>query len=180
MAGDIRDQVIELRGSVPRVAGLFLLGVVMTGASLFVAWIPGAQNGLALLAGGFGAVFFGAITLFFIPQLAFGVVIRMDRDGFFDRRLSHSPVPWAAISNVFIWSSQGQPSVVVQVPPQVEAAIGMTRVARWTRGMNARLGADGLAVSPAGLGMDAAALAGAITARVLAARAAGGAQAITD
>ena len=54
-------------------------------------------------------------------------------------------------AEVSTWELQKQKVIVLQVPPEVEGSIQMTRMARWTRGPNKGLGADGLSITAAGL-----------------------------
>ncbi|MGI9421957.1 MAG: hypothetical protein ACR2PA_02110, partial [Hyphomicrobiaceae bacterium] len=57
------------------------------------------------------------------------------------------------VRNISTWQSSGQKVMVLDVDPNVECRLNLTRIARWTRGANRSLGADGLCVSAQGLKM---------------------------
>jgi hypothetical protein len=44
--------------------------------------------------------------------------------------------------------------MVLAVDPEVEGKLHLSRIARWSRGANKRLGADGLCVTAQGLKID--------------------------
>lgn len=52
---------------------------------------------------------------------------------------------------VSTWGYKGQQVIVLAVDPDIEAQLGLSRIARMTRTANAALGADGLCVTAQGL-----------------------------
>ena len=168
---DVRDELIEVRGAPGKLLALLALGVLMTAASLWVG-LNAAPGSSDQGYGWAGAAFFGAATVVIALRWrrADRVVLRLDRDGFLDHRLSRHPVPWSDIFAVGTWQRHGQKVMILLVPPETEAAVDLTRTARMTRGMNAALRADGLAVSAAGLAISHDTLRAAVIARIEAAQ----------
>lgn len=164
---DVRDDVIEVKAAAVKLLGQAVMGLLMTAAGAALARFALAGS-LRQFIGWIGALFFGAVTLMLLWQLlsAGKVVLRLDRDGVLDRRLSRLPVPWQEIRQVGIWAYKGQQLIVLDVSPETEGGIGLTRRARMTRSMNAGQGADGLCISATGLGISHDALLQAIIARV--------------
>ena len=168
---DIRDEVIEIGGAPAKLLGLGLLAVVMTALCVVMARYAPAGSFHEFI-GWVGALFFGAAIGVSIWRFAHAgqTVLRLDREGLLDRRLSRLPIPWSAIGQVATWSYKGQRVIVLSVPPETETAIELTRRARLTRDMNAQLEADGLCISATGLSIRHAALMEAIIARAQAAQ----------
>ena len=79
--------------------------------------------------------------------------------------MTRQPVPWSEIHSVRTWPQKGQNAIIVSVPPEVEEAVGLTRMARMTRGPNVAVKADGLVITATGLGIDHDALLRAIVSR---------------
>lgn len=79
-----------------------------------------------------------------------GTVITISPAGLTDIRVASDIVPWHAIASLATWENQGQRIMVVSLKPGEEEKLSLTRMARMTRGANARLGADGLAVAAQG------------------------------
>lgn len=151
----VLDDRLEIFTAPGRLIALVAGAVALIGASLFVALGFGdaPQGSFLRFVGWLGVVFFGGCLLLILRQLLFlrGPVVVMDRQGLLDRRLSRDPVPWRQITDLGLWQTNGQQVIVLTVPPKTEAAIGLSRIARMSRGMNARLGADGLCVAATGL-----------------------------
>jgi hypothetical protein len=149
---------VEVEGSPARMFGLAMLGVLMTALSAAVALhaFPNVPPGsFAEFFGYVGTVFFGACTVLLLWR-AFttrGPVVTITPDGIHDSRVAAEFIPWSAVSDINVWESNGQRVMVLAVDPAVEAGLGLTRIARWTRGANRALGADGLCVTAQGLKM---------------------------
>lgn len=128
------------------------------------------------VVGWLGLIFFGAVMVLWLRHLRANgnAVITMTRQGLHDPRLSERPIPWREIENIYTWQSQGSKVLVIQVHPMTEEEIGLSRMARMTRGMNAGLGADGLCIASTGLRISHADLENAVADRVIAARAEAG------
>lgn len=148
-----RDRV-EIAGSRKKLVVLLALSIALTAACIWitVTGVGDASEQDRLLVA-LGIPFFGLCTFLAARWLmtAKKPVIVIDARGLLDRRVSRDPIPWLDIDEVSSWGHRGQRMIVIQVPPETEAAIGLTRTARLTRGMNATLGADGLIINPAGL-----------------------------
>ena len=99
------------------------------------------------------AVFFGllAIGVLWRTIAQRGTIVTLSPDGISDKRLASKTIPWDVVEDVFIWTNRGQRVMVLQVAPEVEGTLGLTRIAKMTRKTNAALGADGLCVTATGL-----------------------------
>jgi hypothetical protein len=148
---------LEFHGSRGKLLGLALLGAGMTALSLWIVAGGLAPAGsLAELAGYAGALFFGAATLVGCYRLATAnrVMLTIAPEGIRDVRVADAFIPWTSVRSLSTWSMQGQQVLVVEVDPETEKNLPLTRLARWSRGANKSLGADGLCISPAGLGLS--------------------------
>ena len=153
----------DFRGSRAKLAGLIVLGIGMTALSLWIV-IAGiaAPGSLGQLAGYIGALFFSAATAIAVYRLltARKAVLTIAPEGIRDVRVADAFIPWTAIGGLSTWSMQGQKVLVLAVDPETEKNLPLTRIARWSRGANRALGADGLCISAAGLGVSYDALLG--------------------
>lgn len=168
-------QVVEVKNSPLKLVGFAVGGVLLTAMCAAVVFGPMSAPGGSLpqFAGWVGIPFFGAMTLIAIGRLVSPgkTVVTLSPAGYLDTRLSERPVPWSDIKGVNVWTMQRQKVIVLQVPTETEASIGMTRMARWSRTANAKLGADGLCTMASGLTMSHDDLLAAITERAKAAQA---------
>jgi hypothetical protein len=107
-----------------------------------------------------GVAFFGLCTWGILRRLlnASGPVVTLSPEGIRDTRVAKEPIPWSAVTGISTWEYRGQKAMVLAVSPGVEDRLGLTRMARWTRGANRALGADGLCITAAGLKIDYATL----------------------
>lgn len=151
------SQTLEFRGSRAKLAWLILLGIGMTALSLWIVMAGIAPAGtIGQLAGYIGAPFFGAATVIAIYRLftAARVVLTIAPQGIRDIRVADAFIPWTSIAGLSTWSMQGQQVLVLAIDSETEKKLPLTRIARWSRGANKALGADGLCISPAGLGLS--------------------------
>ena len=164
---DILDQRLEIKGAPQKLLGLLALGAVMVAASLAVAVGAVRASSFQQMIGWVGVVFFGGVMVLLAGRLigAKRPLIVLDRDGLWDRRVTRQPVPWSEIHSIRTWPKKGQNAIIVSVPPEVEEAVGLTRMARMTRGPNVAVKADGLVITATGLGIDHDALLHAIVSR---------------
>jgi hypothetical protein len=147
-------QTIEIQGSPAKLAGLAFLGVLLIAASAFVAFGGVVPPGSYVeFIGWAGVVFFGAMLALIVYRLfnAREVLVTITPEGILDKRVAARVIPWSAVRKVSVWEHQRQKVIVLDVPPEVEGSIEMTRMARFTRGPNRSLGADGLCITAAGL-----------------------------
>lgn len=150
-------RTVEFHGSRGKLAGLVALGLGMTALSLWIVLGGLTPAGsLGELAGYAGVIFFGAATLLGCYRLATAnrVVLTLSPEGIRDIRVADAVIPWAAVRSLSTWSMQGQQVLVIGVDPATEKNLPLTRIARWSRGANKALGADGLCVAPTGLGLS--------------------------
>jgi hypothetical protein len=154
-------RAVEIDASPFGTLGLAALGIIMTAASAVIAVhvIPVPPGSYVEFAGYVGTVFFAACTVLILWRTftAHGPVVTISREGIRDVRVAAEVIPWSAVRDVKVWESNGQRVMVLAVDRAVEAGLTLTRIARWTRGANRALGADGLCVTAQGLkiGFDA-------------------------
>lgn len=170
----ILDETLVIPVSGAKTLMLVLLGLLMaalSGALAFGGLGDGRADWLVLI-GWIGLIFFGATTIAWARRgiLARDMALTMDRSGLHDPRVARLPIPWVEIEDAHTWSVNQQHILLLKLPPETEAAIGMTWIARNTRGMNARLGGDGLCITAAGLRISYPELVDAVINRVMAAR----------
>lgn len=147
---------IEFRYAVRSMSGLTLAAALMTALSILIAVraFPNVPAGsYAEFVGYVGVIFFGACTVIagwrLISQR--GPVVTLTRSGFRDVRLAAEEIPWSAISQLGHVTINDQDLLAIVVAPDVEAKLTLTRVVRWTREANRKLGIDALCTSALGL-----------------------------
>jgi hypothetical protein len=153
------SRTIEIAGSPAKLILLSLCGVAMTLVSLAIAvpLFPDFRPDLLVrIVGSFGAVFFGFCTLIAVVRFARArePVVTLAPQGIRDTRVAAEFIPWRAIRGLSTWQYQRQKIMVLAVDPAVERTLTLTRIARWSRGPNRALGADGLCVAATGLKID--------------------------
>lgn len=146
----------EIAGSPWKMLGLGLLGLGMVAGSAALAApeLHGARfDSTVRIIGAVGVLVFGLFTTLILWRAATtrGAVVTLTPTGIRDVRVSAREIPWSAVRSISTWSNQGQRIMVLDVDPAVEATLGLTAIARWTRGANRSLGADGLCVTAQGL-----------------------------
>jgi hypothetical protein len=97
--------------------------------------------------------FFGAFLALIVYRFfnAKEVLVTITGEGILDKRVAARIMLWATVRKVSVWELQRQKIIVLDVPPEVEGSIQMTRMARFSRGSNKSFGADGLCITAAGL-----------------------------
>lgn len=137
------------------------LGLVILGAGLFVGaglWLmlgPGFDRQTRLAGLGSAAVFglFGGIAAWRLATMR-GTVLSMTSEGIRDTRASDETIPWTKVRTITTWQHGGQRIMVLKLDPVFEASLPVKPLVRYTRQANRALGADGLAITPIGLGID--------------------------
>jgi len=150
------SQTIEFYASPARLVTLLLFSLMSTGIAAALAFrlFPNMNvDPTATSAGYSGLVFFSFCTVVAIVRLIQqrGPAVTLSPAGLHDRRVTAGPIPWRAIKAIATLQLQRQTVLVVTIDPAEEEHLTLTRVARWTRNANRRLGADGLVISPQGL-----------------------------
>src|SRR5262249_14816964 len=150
---------VEIRGSPIKLIGLVGLGALATAgaASLAFRWLPGIGAGsFAEFIGYCGLLFFGLCTAMAFWRLlkANQTVVTITPRGIKDVRVAAEIIPWSAVRNISTWEIRRQKIMVLDIDPATEQRLTLTRIARWSRGPNRALGADGLCVTPQGLKID--------------------------
>lgn len=147
---------------------LIAAGLTALSASLAMHWLPGVASGSEAEFGGWaGLVFFGLCFCVLAWRLltARSEIVILSAQGLTDLRIATEPIPWTAIRRISVFKIRRQRSIVITVAPQVEASLHLTRIAKWTREPNKRLGADGLLLTTGELKIDHDELLEAIEAR---------------
>jgi hypothetical protein len=152
------SRTIEIAYSPWKMLGLLAAGVVLTALSVVIAFelVPGVHaraSDFHKLAAYVGMPFFGLCSIIAAWRLATqrGPAVTITPAGIRDVRVAAEPIPWSAVRGISTWQFQRQKIMVLAVDPAVERALTLTAIARSTRAMNARLGADGLCIAATGL-----------------------------
>jgi hypothetical protein len=148
------SRTIEIEGSPLKLIALFACSPLMRVASAAVAfqWIPVARAGaqfvgyVVLLLSGMGSV--GLLWRAFSTA---GPVVTIAPEGIRDKRLATEFIPWNAVRWIGTWQSQ---VMVLNVAPVFESRLTLSAIARWSRGLNRAIGADGLCITAQGLKID--------------------------
>ncbi len=166
---------IEIPASPLAMATGVFLGLSMTALSGAMALrmsddikpgsLPQFMGYVGLIAFGFGTIF-----MIWRALATKGPVVTLTDSGVTDTRIATQEIPWACVLTMSTWQVQRQNILVFAIDPAVEAGLSLTRMARWSRESNKRLGADGLCVAARGLKIDHFALAQMCSERIMRAR----------
>lgn len=152
------SRTIEIFASPLKLVGYIALALALTAASAVVAGlVPGVWFGAGdAVFGAAGLVLFGGAAAVMIWRLFAqrGPVVTLTPEGLRDIRVADDLIPWRAVHAISTWERSRQKFMVVAVDPAVERTLRLTRLARWTRGTNRALGADGLCIAAQGLATD--------------------------
>jgi hypothetical protein len=87
-------------------------------------------------------------------------VLTITAEGIFDKRVAARIIPWKMVRGISTWEQKSKSGntatkcVVLAVDEADEGQLALTPYTRLTRGLNRRLGADGLVIRPEGLDVD--------------------------
>ena len=99
-----------------------------------------------------GVIFFGLDGVVLATRLFDrSEILTISPAGVRDTRISRDVIPWSAILGMAATSYRGQSFITLEIDPATEEVIRLSRMARWSRPMNAKLGFRGLVLNPAGL-----------------------------
>jgi hypothetical protein len=134
---------------------VLMLAILSVGFVAAGVWLVKSQPSGAFLQfiGWVSILFFGACSLLWVVQsIRFrGAIVIIDSDEILDRRVSDRTIPWTAVQEVNVWSLEAQRIPILKLDPAFDASFPTKMITRWTRGANRKLGADGIAINPAGL-----------------------------
>ena len=147
---------VEIKQSPLRMLGLIAIGIVLTALCVGIAFhlFPDLHASLYQEFMAYvGVVFFGLCTIIGLWRLlsVSGPVVTITPGGIRDTRVAAEVIPWSAITGISTWQYRGQKIMVLAVDPATESGLTLTRIARWSRGANRALGADGLCIAATGL-----------------------------
>ena len=150
------SRTIEFHASPSRLLTLLVFSAMSTGIAAVLAFrlFPNLPSDPAVVSAGYsGMAFFSFCAAVAIWRLLAqrGPVVTVSPAGLRDVRVAAEPIPWRAIKSISTWQMQRQTVLVVAIDPAAEARLTLTRLARWTRNVNRKAGADGLVVSAQGL-----------------------------
>jgi hypothetical protein len=155
-----RHGILEVGYSPTKLIALAFGGAAMAVLSGLIAlhFISGVESGSKVeFAGYVGMAFFAlaaVLTLWRLIMHRGQPVLTLTQTGIRDVRLAAREIPWSEIQALGVWNYKRQKVLVLVVDPVVETGVGLTRVARWSREANRRLGADGLCIGVTGLSID--------------------------
>jgi hypothetical protein len=148
---DVNERIeIETAPMKMALLGFGALGFVATGVWIVRTTPSGA---FIHLIGWASIVFFGLCAALVVQQVLTlrGPVVVIDRRGILDRRVSDEMIPWDKVQAISTWSHQNNKTMILKLDADFDAAFPTKRITRMTRGINAKLGADGIAINPSGL-----------------------------
>ena len=153
-AGQI-GQTFNARTSIARVGSFILLNLVGAVAAFMAATgiMPDTQLGprgqvIAWIA--FAVLL--AIAGYNIWRASDrSVIVSMDEQGIRDTRVAAELIAWNDVLNVALCILRKQHFLVLQIRPEAEAKLTLTRLAKWTREPNREVGIDGLCITAQGL-----------------------------
>jgi hypothetical protein len=150
------SRTIEFHASNSRLLTLLSFSAMSTGIAAALAFrlFPNLPSDPATVSAGYsGLVFFSFCAAVAIWRLLAqrGAIVTVSPAGLHDVRVAAEPIPWRAIKSISTWQMQRQMVLLVTIDPADEARLSLTRLARWMRSANRKLGADGLIVSSHGL-----------------------------
>jgi hypothetical protein len=150
------SRTIEFHASSSRLLTLLSFSAMSTGIAAALAFrlFPNLPNDPATVSAGYsGLVFFSFCAAVAIWRLLGqrGAIVTVSPAGLRDVRVAAEPIPWRAITSISTWQMQRQMVLLITIDPTDEARLTLTRVARWMRTANRKLGADGVIVSSQGL-----------------------------
>jgi hypothetical protein len=148
------EGILEIKQSPSKMTRIGAIGIVATAGCVAVALDvdtgPGGYAGFILYA---GAVFFALVSIMAFWRLFAlrGAVVTITPEGIRDIRVAAELIPWRAVTGVSTFQYRNSKAVLLAVDPAVESRLTLTRMTRWSRGLNRLLGADGLCIMPTGL-----------------------------
>jgi len=158
-----------------KLARLLLVGIGLTllCASIAFHWIPGIRGGSkAQFLGYAGLLIFGLAVGVILWRLATAHrdVVVLSPSGLTDLRISKEKISWLAIRQIRVFTMNRQKFILLDLDSTAESDLCLTWIAKWSRELNRRFGADGLCVTAGDLTISHHDLLNAIVVRWAAAR----------
>jgi len=144
--------LVEIEYSRVQQANNTVLGLLLTGASLFLALGPAREldETQAQVVGYVGAIAPALLTVRALSRLATaGPVLTLTGAGICDLRIAPKTIRWSAIRG--ITAIQGGKALLLDVDPAVEAGLTLTPDTRWFRRLAFAHGMRGLCIALLGL-----------------------------
>ncbi|MBP1852940.1 STM3941 family protein [Rhizobium halophytocola] len=136
------------------------LAFTAIGTVLVVQGFGRSAGFVQISVGSVGVLFFGLCAILIGWRLLSerGVLVTIGPQGIRDLRVSTTTFPWQAIQRAYPWSFGRQQMMILTLRPEMEEVLAphYTRIYRWSRQANRRLGIDGICVTAAGLDTDLA------------------------
>lgn len=100
----------------------------------------------------FGVPFFGLLVLMAVKNLGDRRdVVTISQAGVRDIRIAPELIPWRAIRDITVRQLKGQRFIMLDIDPSFEKTLQLTKLARFSKPMNAAIGFHGQTLNPAGL-----------------------------
>ncbi len=152
------DAVVGVRYSVTAAFWPTMKGAMMAILSALVAFrlVPNAPQSLVVELIGFAAfTFFSCATLFGVWRVLGtpGDVVSITDRGIRDLRIAPEEIPWTAVRSLSTWQFRRTLTLALDVDPEFEKTLHLTRMVRWVRDANAGMGVRGLCITTQGLEM---------------------------
>lgn len=150
-------KVVTIENSSGTLILLTVLSFLMVGLSIALIFGTASDTpeiaSLNQIAGYVGIVFFGFCAVAFLRRFLAdkGPVVTLSPEGIKDTRIAEEIIPWRAVREVFVWEYRNQKFVMLEIDPEVERQLTLTKMVRMMRNMSERMGVTGLCVSASGL-----------------------------
>jgi hypothetical protein len=155
MAGVSGEASTSFRYSMPKLIGLLVIGVGLTGLCLAIALgvmpISSPSNALHWVMG-FGAVFFAVCVVGWSTRLfRTGPIVEVSASGIRDLRLSADVIPWSDIERLSVLTVSRQSMLTLELRPGVQSNLRAAHAAWIRTRLNEIFGFPGLVISMTGL-----------------------------
>ncbi len=150
------SQTLVFKASFAKMLGLLFLSLGTTVAGFALAWriLPNVRQGsLAEFVGWILMLLGAAATLCSLYRILgpHKLFLTVSPAGFQHSALSSRIISWREVKGLGAWVHRGQEALIVKVDESTWETGGISRITRWTRGVDLKFGIDGLAVRFVGL-----------------------------
>lgn len=148
------DGILEIHASPLKTVLLMLgsLAFAALAAAMMLGWFPDLSDYYRFV-GFLGFCMFGPCSVLWAAKLVRerGPVVTLSPQGLRDIRIAPQTIPWTAIWRTSVWETHGTKFILLDVDPEFERQMTLSRIVRWTRGGNRSMGIQGLSVATTGL-----------------------------